>query len=66
MPTMSSDSITSAFGALRVTQHEHEVRELHKQFPMLSRTEIADVIQRAGPMRLTVEAELGRISRGKR
>lgn len=26
----------------------------------------SDVIQRAGPMRFTVEAELGRISRGKR
>jgi hypothetical protein len=40
--------------------------ELMERFPKLARTEIADVIQRHGPMRETVEEELYRISSGKR
>lgn len=63
---MNFDPSTPAFGALRVTQQEHEVRELAQQFPMLARTEISDVIQRVGPMRLAVEVELRRLSGGKR
>ena len=63
---MQFDPANPAFGSLRVTQQEHELRELMGQFPMLSRTEISDVIKRAGPMRLAVEAELRRLSAGKR
>ena len=63
---MQFDSQKPAFTALRVTQQEHEVRELMDQFPKLTRTEISDVIQRAGPMRAAVEAELERLSASKR
>ena len=52
--------------SLRITLQEDLVRELMAQYPMLSRTEIADVISRSGPMRATVESELARISRAKR
>ena len=50
---------------LRVMLQEDEVLELMMRFPKLSRTEIADVISRAGPMRTAVEIELARISRFK-
>lgn len=63
---MQYDPHGPAFTALRVTQQEPEVRELMDQFPKLTRTEIADVIQRAGPMRAAVEAELVRLSASKR
>jgi hypothetical protein len=54
------------FKALRVNQQEQEILELVSQFPMLTRTEISDVIHRHGPMRAAVEAELRRLSAGKR
>jgi len=63
---MNFDPSTPAFGALRVTQQEYELCELAQQFPKLSRTEISDVIQRVGPMRIAVEAELLRLSGRKR
>ncbi len=63
---MNFDSTNPAFAVLRVNQREPEVRELAQQFPMLSRTEISDVIQRCGPMRVAVEAELVRLSGCKR
>ena len=66
MTTMNFDPSAPAFTALRVTHQEQEVRELAQQFPMLSRTEISDVIQRVGPMRTAVEAELLRLSGHKR
>lgn len=63
---MNFDTTTPGFSALRVTPHEHEVRELAHQFPMLANTEISDVILRFGPMRTVVEAELLRLSGRKR
>lgn len=51
---------------LRVTLQDHELRALMERFPMLSRTEISDVICRAGPMRNAVEEELARLSACKR
>jgi len=51
---------------LRVMLQEDEVLELMMRFPKLSRTEIADVISRTGPMRTAVEIELARISHFKR
>lgn len=51
---------------LRVTLSDASLKELMERFPMLARTEISDVIQRRGPMREVVEAELQRISAGKR
>ena len=51
---------------LRVTLSDSSLKELMERFPKLARTEIADVIQRHGPMRETVEEELYRISSGKR
>ena len=51
---------------LRVTLSDASLKELMERFPLLTRTEIADVIQRHGPMRAAVEAELARISGGKR
>ena len=51
---------------LRVTLQEHEVLSLMAQFPKLSRTEIADIVARHGPMRAAVESELARVSGFKR
>ena len=51
---------------LRVTLSDASLKELMERFPMLARTEIADVIQRHGPMREVVESELKRISSRKR
>jgi len=51
---------------LRVTLQEHEVLSLMAQFPKLSRTEIADIVARHGPMRAAVESELARVSSFKR
>jgi len=51
---------------LRVSLQEPDVRDLMDQFPKLTRTEIADVITREGPLRHRVEAELARLSDGKR
>ena len=66
LTTMNFDATNPGFGDLRVTPQEHEIRELAQQFPMLARTEISDVILRFGPMRTAVEAELLRLSGGKR
>ncbi|MGZ5032768.1 MAG: hypothetical protein ACXWAC_06180 [Usitatibacter sp.] len=63
---MNYDPKNPAFASLRVTQQEHELRELMAQFPLLSRTEISDAIARSGPMRADVEAELRRLSSVKR
>lgn len=52
--------------SLRIAIQEDDIRELMARYPMLSRTEIADVISRSGPMLAIVEAELARISRLKR
>ena len=52
--------------SLRVTLQDQEIRALMERFPMLSRTEISDVICRAGPMRNAVEEELARLSACKR
>jgi hypothetical protein len=52
--------------SLRIAIQEDDIRELMARYPMLSRTEIADVISRSGPMLAMVEAELARISRLKR
>jgi hypothetical protein len=51
---------------LRVMVSDASLRELMQMFPKLSRTEIADVISRCGPMREAVEGELQRISTHKR
>jgi len=51
---------------LRVTLNDASLKELMDRYPMLARTEITDVIQRHGPMREVVEAELHRISLCKR
>jgi len=51
---------------LRVTLSDASLKELMERFPKLVRTEIADVIERHGPMREAVEEELYRISAGKR
>lgn len=51
---------------LRVTLYEHDMQSLMQMFPKLTRTEIADIVSRHGPMRAAVEAELERISRLKR
>ena len=51
---------------LRVTLSDASLKELMERFPLLARTEIADVIQRHGPMREVVESELHRISARKR
>jgi hypothetical protein len=51
---------------LRISVHEHEIQALQARFPMLSRTEVVDVIGRKGPMRFEVESELERISATKR
>lgn len=51
---------------LRVSIHEHDIQLLTEKFPMLTRTEVVDVIGRKGPMRASVEAELERISATKR
>ena len=51
---------------LRVLLSDANLKELMERFPMLARTEIADVIQRHGPMREAVETELQRISSRKR
>ena len=50
---------------LRVTLHEHDIQYLMEKYPKLSRTEIADLIRRCGPMRVAVEAELEKVSRLK-
>lgn len=63
---MVDDSTLPGRGALRVTQQDSVIRDLMEKFPMLSRTEISDVIARHGPMRVNVEAELGRLSSRKR
>ena len=63
---MNFDPTNPAFCALRISPQEPEVRELAQEFPMLSRTEISDVILRFGPMRSAVEAELLRLSGRKR
>jgi hypothetical protein len=60
------DDSSSSGRFLRVTLQERDVQELLSRFPMLSRTEISDVVTRHGPMRDTVEAELERISARKR
>ena len=52
--------------ALRVSVHEHDIQGLMRQFPKLTRTEVVDVIGRAGPMRSMVEEALARISGAKR
>jgi hypothetical protein len=52
--------------SLRVFLHEPDIRELVLRFPKLTRTEIVDVVTRAGPMRQVVEVELGRLSARKR
>jgi hypothetical protein len=51
---------------MRVSLRESDMHELMHRFPQLARAEIADVIKSHGPMRVAVEAELSRISRGKR
>jgi hypothetical protein len=51
---------------LRVTLHEQDLKGLMEAYPKLTRTEIADVITRRGPMRDAVEKELTRISKAKR
>ncbi len=51
---------------MRVGVQERELVELMGRYPKLTRTEITDVITRTGPMRTAVEAELERISAGKR
>jgi hypothetical protein len=51
---------------LRVSVHEHDIRSLMEQYPMLTRTEVVDVIGRHGPFRSAVESELHRISAAKR
>ena len=51
---------------LRVTLNDATLSELMEKFPMLSRTEIADVVSSHGPMLETVEGELQRISARKR
>ena len=61
---MTHDPPNSDF--LRVTLQEHQVQALMEKYPKLTRTEITDVITRKGPMRTAVEAELARISNGKR
>ena len=63
---MNYDPAAPAFQSLRVTQQENEIADLQAQFPKLSRTEIIDIISAAGPMRMTVEAELARVSARKR
>jgi hypothetical protein len=52
--------------SLRIGIQEDDIRELMARYPLLSRTEIADVISRSGPMLAIVESELARISRLKR
>jgi hypothetical protein len=51
---------------LRVSVHEHDIQLLMDQYPMLTRTEVVDVIGRNGPVRSDVESELQRISAAKR
>jgi hypothetical protein len=62
---MPFDRTTPGFSALRITLQDHEVTELMQQYPLLSRTEICDVIKGCGPMRGAVESELSRLSGGK-
>ena len=50
---------------LRVTLSDASLKELLERYPKLSRTEIADVVSRSGPMREAVEGELQRISSRK-
>jgi len=50
---------------LRVTLSDASLQELMQMYPKLTRTEIADVISRSGPMREIVEEELQRISARK-
>lgn len=66
MTATMKDDPTSSGRFLRVTLQERDMQELMANFPMLSRTEISDVVSRHGPMRDRVEAELKRISSGKR
>lgn len=51
---------------LRVYVHDSDIGELVERFPMLSRTEITDIVTARGPMRRAVEAELERRSALKR
>jgi len=51
---------------LRVSSHEHELELLLQKYPKLARTEVVRAIDRHGPMREAVEAELERISALKR
>jgi hypothetical protein len=63
---MEFDKTNPGFSALRVTTHDHDVRDLMTRFPKLSRTEVVDAVVRVGPMRSIVEAELTRLSARKR
>jgi hypothetical protein len=51
---------------LRVTSHEHELQLLLAKYPMLSRTELVQIIDHHGPMRETVESALEKLSSMKR
>ena len=62
-PTMTREIPVNA---LRVSVHEHDIQSLMERFPKLTRTEVVDVITRAGPLRGAVESELERISATKR
>ena len=50
---------------LRISVKEGDVLDLMGRFPKLTRTEIVDVIGRAGPIREDVEMELRRLSARK-
>jgi hypothetical protein len=63
---MEFDHTSPGFEALRVTLQDHDLCDLLERFPKLSRTEIADAVMRAGPMRSRVERELARLSDQKR
>ena len=51
---------------LRVSLHGTEILGFMARYPKLTRTEITDVVTRAGPMRVDVERELNRLSNLKR
>ena len=63
---MADDPRKRGDEVLRVTLYGTEVQSLMALYPKLTRTEITDVVSRAGPMRADVERELTRLSSLKR
>jgi hypothetical protein len=63
---MADDPRKRGEEVLRVSLHGTEILSLMARYPKLTRTEITDVVTRAGPMRVDVDRELTRLSSLKR